>query len=347
MKIGIARYPYYRQRLKGGDYVLFDAVAAALQQEHEVDFIEYRRPFSWLLRRMPPRPEKFCAWLIDLCLPFLFTRQILRKLDQFDLVLADSAVITDVGARPGEHRKVIAVINIDYGAYLAAVGRYLTPRARYVLNWKSWMQERGLASVRSVAVSRFVAETMAARGVVTRIIENQIEPLPPSFGPASRQTGLVYAGSGDYWGKGLDVLKALAENGYPVHIYSPVSLEGCTCHGPVRREALIGNLPAYQVMVFPSRYESFGLIVIESLAAGLPVVMRRTGIGVDLETVLPECVVPDDATTGDWAKAVEAVLADRARIARQGALFASAYMDTARFAQRWRDEVIAINDNGN
>jgi glycosyltransferase involved in cell wall biosynthesis len=343
MKIGVARYPYFRQTLKGGDHVLFDAIVAALGPEHDIQFVEYKRPLASLLPALPALVAKIWVWLADLLLPFLFTRQLLSRLDEFDLILADSAVVTRLPFRREGPERLVAVINIDYHAYLAAVGEHLAPSPRAVLRWKSWMQDRGLAAIPSVAVSRFVAETAGARGVqVSGVVENQVQDLPEGALQPAERTGLVYAGSGDYWGKGLDVLQALSARGLPLHTYSPANIPGCISHGAVRREILLGALPAYQAMVFPSRYESFGLVVIEALASGVPVLMRRTGVGADLACVLPECVLADNATAEDWEKAIDAVLNDRERIVREGHVFAKAYLDRVRFDRDWREMITRL-----
>lgn len=345
MRIGIARYPYFRQRLKGGDHVLFDAILAAIKEEHAVELIEYRRPLSRVLPLLPELVAKVWVRLVDLWLPFLFTRQLLRVADEYGLILADSAVITRLPCQDTSCSKIVALINIDYHAYFAAVGSHVPLRGRAVMRWKAWLQDRGLASFRSIAVSRFVAETTARRGLhVTSVVENHVHVPEQSVQPHAT-SGLVYAGSGDYWGKGLDKLSALAARGLPIHTYSPATILGGTNHGAVQRDVLLKALPAYQAMVFPSRYESFGLVVIEALAAGIPVIMGRTGVGVDLARTLPECVLAAEATIDDWEKAIETTLLDRNRIVNEGRKFASAYLDKSRFDANWRNAVRRLGES--
>lgn len=343
MRVGIARYPYFQQNLKGGDYILFDGIKEALEEEYTVEFIEYRRPGAFVLSFLPRPPAKLAVWLIDLCLPFVFSRQLLGQLDRYDLILGDSAVLTRIPGWSSRNKRLIALINIDYHEYLGSVGKHLPLRPRLIMRWKSWMQERGLMTYPSVAVSGFVAETARRRGVcIGRIVENQIQGLPDTPGPADLATcpkGLVYAGSGDYWGKGLDTLEALASKGMEIHTYSPGRPAGCINHGAVARDTLLRTLPAYHAMIFPSRYESFGLIAIEAMAMGIPVIMRPTGIGLDLMKKIPECVVPSQPSDGDWEDAIRAVSLDRERIVDQCRKFATSYLDKFRFSANWRNAI--------
>jgi glycosyltransferase involved in cell wall biosynthesis len=89
-----------------------------------------------------------------------------------------------------------------------------------------------------------------------------------------------------------------------------------------RRDLLAGA----RVLAYPSRYEGFGLVPLEAMAAGIPVVASRAGA---LPEVLGDAAIlvdPDDA--GGLAGALEQVSADetlRADLARRGRAWVTRY----------------------
>lgn len=354
MKIVLATYPYHQQKLKGGDHVLFDAVHAALKDDHRVLFADYGRPLAWLIRRLPGRVAQLAIWVLDLFLPIFYTIQILRNACRADVVIADSAVITSLGMLTGLFQgrhppQIVPLINIDYTAYVAAVGARLPLRRRLELRIRAWWQRRSATRYPGVAVSTFVESTFSGKGLpLLATIENVVTgvSIEVEHSAAEGPVRLVYAGSNDYFGKGIDVLQDVASHGIEVHAYTPVPYPGLIHHSPLVRQELMSELPSYSLMLFPSRYESFGLIAVEAMALGVPVLMRKTGIGLVLEKYLPECIMGDDASPHDWVERCRFIVANRVRIAKEARRFSRRYLDADRFSTEWRALVkrLAVSD---
>ena len=108
--------------------------------------------------------------------------------------------------------------------------------------------------------------------------------------------------------------------------------------GYLSGDALYQAYASADLFVFPSAVESFGLVVLEAMAAGLPVVAARVG-GV-AEVVRPgeTGYIFSPGDTGALAEGVAAIAADRARTRAMGRA-ARAFAET----QAWpamMDEVI-------
>ncbi|WP_026373980.1 glycosyltransferase [Agrococcus lahaulensis] len=90
-----------------------------------------------------------------------------------------------------------------------------------------------------------------------------------------------------------------------------VGVEGRVRHiGSLERDALAQLLDAADVVVVPSRTESFGLVPLEAAACGTPVVAARVG-GLCESVVDGETgVLIDGRDPEEWADAVDAILGD-------------------------------------
>ncbi|MEO7752698.1 MAG: D-inositol-3-phosphate glycosyltransferase [Terracoccus sp.] len=85
---------------------------------------------------------------------------------------------------------------------------------------------------------------------------------------------------------------------------------------PAPRPTLAQWYRAADLVLVPSHSESFGLVAIESLACGTPVVAARVG---GLPTAVGDAgVLVDGHDTGRWADAVGSLLSDRPRLATLG-----------------------------
>jgi glycosyltransferase involved in cell wall biosynthesis len=108
--------------------------------------------------------------------------------------------------------------------------------------------------------------------------------------------------------------------------------------GYLQGEALYAAYASADIFVFPSALESFGLVVLEAMAAGLPVVAARVGGVMD---VIEEGVTGytfDPGNIGALIAGVRQIAQDRANIAAMG-WAARAFAET----QTWpamMDEVI-------
>ncbi|WP_026082572.1 glycosyltransferase family 4 protein [Mastigocladopsis repens] len=77
-------------------------------------------------------------------------------------------------------------------------------------------------------------------------------------------------------------------------------------------------MKAVDLFVFPSRYEPFGLVVIEAMATGIPVITARSTGAADLVTKEAGIVLPDSDDTEALAQALLSLASDRTKRNKMG-----------------------------
>ncbi len=115
----------------------------------------------------------------------------------------------------------------------------------------------------------------------------------------------------------LVVVGATAGSPYP-QLAESLNLEG-RVHFLGFRQDVPDLMKAADFLVFPSRYEPFGLVVLEAMATGLPVVTAATTGAAELVT--PECgvVLPDSDDTQALAEAMSRLVkCDRQQRSQMG-----------------------------
>jgi glycosyltransferase involved in cell wall biosynthesis len=177
-------------------------------------------------------------------------------------------------------------------AYLA-LRRPGHPLARLLASIRTSLERRALAADRHIAVHPDVAGNIRSlygfTGHVT-VIENGLDPamsaaLSAPLAPKRGSNGInaVWAGQTGYR-KGLDVaLEAIAQarRDMPglrltvVGVEQEKAVDGVDWLGAVPPEAMIDIYREADLLLFPTRYESFGMVVIEAMAAGIPVIVSN------------------------------------------------------------------------
>jgi len=193
-----------------------------------------------------------------------------------------------------EHPNAICLFHGSYRGLRDHLRRGLSWRHFISLSWQARIQRAAARDKRVVAVSRFVAEILESQGIrVTRVIENCVDTDAFSPAAASAPAGrYLFVGSYHRYAKGFDVLEQLARRGLQIdcvtdqHPGAPLGF---------LRSVSAGEMPAlyrrYRMLIFPSRFEAFGLVPLEAMSCGLPVLMLDVGIGRSLRAQLPEFVI--------------------------------------------------------
>jgi alpha-maltose-1-phosphate synthase len=160
-------------------------------------------------------------------------------------------------------------------------------------------QEHHLAT-RIIAASSFTKRTLISQGIAAdKIVVNPYGVDTRKFHPASRRRAerplrFLFLGSVSAR-KGIPLLieawRSLNLKGCELWIVGPItpqasslipSLPGLKVFGKYPHEELPGLLRQCDVLVFPSYCDGFGLVLLEALASGLPVITTEATAGPDL-----------------------------------------------------------------
>jgi glycosyltransferase involved in cell wall biosynthesis len=119
-----------------------------------------------------------------------------------------------------------------------------------------------------------------------------------SRNPAWASLGLVLAGVDRGTGPDLDRLSAAAGGDVPLVTFA----------GPTAEPLLLALYRSALLLAYPSRYEGFGLPLLEAMACGTPVLAARTSSIPEVVGAAGQLLDPDDEA--GWIAAIERVLDD-------------------------------------
>ena len=231
-------------------------------------------------------------------------------------------------------RGAAPIITVWHGAgpqaYLA-LRRPGHPIARLLARLRTAMERGGLAGDAHIAVHQGVADRLRSlygfTGPVT-VVENGLDsvladrlsrPVPAREGDG---INAVWAGQTGYR-KGLDVALAAvaqARRNLPglrltvVGVPPGEPVDGVDWLGEVPPSAMPDVYLSADLLLFPTRYESFGMVVIEAMAAGLPVIVSDA-INVDIVKDGRSGAVISGHDPADYAAALRRLADPRIRAA--------------------------------
>ncbi len=169
------------------------------------------------------------------------------------------------------------------------------------------------------------------RTILNGVDAEEFHPGPPErarFGLPEGVKIALFAGDLRSPRKNLDTLLQAAVNVPDLHV-AVAGREGGTPYPGLARKlgidervhflgfqkAMPALMRSVDILAFPSRYEPCGLVLLEAMASGLPVITARSTGGADFITPDVGIVLEDSEDVAGLAAAIQSVLADDARYA--------------------------------
>jgi glycosyltransferase involved in cell wall biosynthesis len=280
--------------LPGRGKLLWDQVLVPLAARRERLDVLFHHKFSIPLVPLCPavvqqrgteywsHPEFYVGWsgrmdqIYNRLMIPLYCRRAARVLTNSDTL--GHELVRHVGVAPSKLRTVYASADSTFRpitdpAFLAQVReRYRLPEGRFLVMVVKGHQILGQSSGRALTPRKNVAVALEAYGRMRkRAIEAGVSPPPLvilGIGIAERLTS-----------------EAIAEHTDPAAVCTPGFVE-------------FADMPAVYTMaralIFPSRYESFGIPIVEAMACGCPVVTATTSACPEVAGDAALLVDPDD-----------------------------------------------------
>lgn len=265
--------------------------------------------------------------------PALLSRYFRSLKGDFDIVLCNGEF--GYGIKHGH------AINLFHGSawgYLQCMKKFTSKSQQTYWKQIYRLQKQSAKGKYVVAVSDYLRFWLESQGIaVDETIPNGIDTkhftLPS---PIKKRNGrYLFVGSYDHYGKGFDILLELAKKGLPIDCVSNRPLPSPLNRLKPRDNRSMKELyQEYEVLIFPSRFEGMGMVPLEAMACGMPVVLTPVGFFSEFEKVFPEFVTRD--TTSDAIiKKLEKILANRESLAKKAFAYVDRHCSMEVFSKKW------------
>jgi glycosyltransferase involved in cell wall biosynthesis len=254
-----------------------------LAEGHQVELIDpSNKKEGWIFKKAPVRAALT-----------LLARYSTSLKQNYDLVICNGEYAVGV-----HHPRCINLFHGTYFGYRKNLHDYLTARQHVSLKIMSLVQRFGARGKQVVAVSEFVSRHLQDQGIkVDRVIHNCVDTA--LFRPLQgvvKNDHLLAVGRHDYYGKGFDILERLSSRGFTVDCVTDVDPgPGMRWINVTSPDQLVRVYDEHRILVHPSRFEGFGLVSLEAMACGIPILMGNVGIGIDIKKKFPEFVVETES----------------------------------------------------
>jgi len=238
--------------------------------------------------------------------------------------------ILDVSiAHPASKQKVYTSIGAAYPSWNIT----LKNKPQYLIDLEQQELEKADAIV---VASSFSKQTLIDNGIGNnKIFVNPYGVQADAFFPAIKKhqsiINFVFVGLVDAR-KGvpllLDVWKKLHLAEATLTLIGPISQEvesiiktsypTVVVKGKVPFADLKQLMPKYDVLIFPSYFEGFGLVVLEAMAAGLPVITTNATCGPDLIDHEVDGIIMKTGNSGQLSYAIQSFIDNRYSLATMG-----------------------------
>jgi glycosyltransferase involved in cell wall biosynthesis len=198
-----------------------------------------------------------------------------------------------------------------------------------------------------VSVSDYLKSFLEKGGIrVNAVINNCVNTDKFKKDPSAAKNGrCLFIGRYDYYGKGIDLLEKLARKGVSIDCITDNEIdENLGYLGTVKNYELVKLYNQYSIVLLPSRFESFGLVPLEAMSCGTPVIMSDVGIGTHLKAFVPEFVIEgwDNNAVDEYKKRIDLIMSNYEEYSLKSINYADKHYSYTKFRSEWLDLIKSL-----